>query len=178
MQMKWTIVWSLTLISGIVGCQQSSTPAAGNASSERPAVDGSAYLLPSEPEGAKDVIAVREAAADGEEVLVVGRIGGSENPWIDGRAAFSIVDNSLKACSDIPGDTCAKPWDYCCETPALPSSTALIKVVDQSGELVGADARELLNVQELSTVVVRGKAERDESGNLTVLATGVYVAKK
>jgi len=178
MQKKWTIVWALTLISGIVGCQQSSTPVADDASATHPAVDGCVYLLTDEPEDAKDVIAVREAAADGEEVLVVGRIGGSENPWIDGRAAFSIVDNSLKACSDIPGDTCAKPWDYCCETPSLPSSTALIKVVDQNGELVGADARELLNVKELSTVVVRGKAERDESGNFTVLATGVYVAKK
>ena len=40
-----------------------------------------------------------------------------------------------------------------------------------------ADARELLKVQELSTVVVRGKAQRDESGNLTVLANGVYVTK-
>ena len=142
MQKKWTIVWALTLISGIVGCQQSSTPVADNASATRPPVDGSVYLLTDEPEDAKDVIAVRETAADGEEVLVVGRIGGSENPWIDGRAAFSIVDNSLKACSDIPGDTCEKPWDYCCETPALPSSTALIKVVDQNGELVGRDGKQ------------------------------------
>ena len=37
--------------------------------------------------------------------------------------------------------------------------------------------RELLDVQELSTVVVKGKALRDESGNLTILASGVYVRK-
>jgi hypothetical protein len=30
----------------------------------------------------------------------------------------------------------------------------------------------------LSTVVVKGKAKRDEAGNLTVLATGVFVKKK
>ena len=40
-----------------------------------------------------------------------------------------------------------------------------------------ADARELLNVKEMSTVVVKGKAQRDEAGNLTILASGVYVKK-
>lgn len=38
-----------------------------------------------------------------------------------------------------------------------------------------ADARELLKVKELSTVVVKGKAQRDDAGNLTILASGVYV---
>ena len=37
------------------------------------------------------------------------------------------------------------------------------------------DARELLKVKELSTVVIKGKAKRDADGNLTVLANGVYV---
>jgi hypothetical protein len=107
----------------------------------------------------------------------VGRIGGSENPWIEGRAAFSIVDNSLKACSDIPGDNCPRPWDYCCQTDQLPTATALVKLVDESGELVKTDARKLLQLKELATVVVQGKAQRDEAGNLTVLADGIYVRK-
>jgi len=42
---------------------------------------------------------------------------------------------------------------------------------------VKADARGLLNVKEMSTVVVKGKAQRDEAGNLTILASGVYVKK-
>jgi hypothetical protein len=108
-------------------------------------------------------------------VLVVGRIGGSKNPWIEGRAAFSIVDRSLRACSDIEGDNCPFPWDYCCETSKLPTSTALVKIVDDGGQVVAADARELLKVKELQTVVVRGKAQRDEAGNLTVLASGLYI---
>jgi hypothetical protein len=32
-----------------------------------------------------------------------------------------------------------------------------------------------LGAKELSTVVVKGKAKRDDAGNLTVLASGVYV---
>lgn len=141
------------------------------------AVDGSKYLLTSEPAGAANVIAARESAKDDEEVVVVGRIGGSEDPWVAGRAAFSIVDPSLKACSDIPGDTCEKPWDYCCETDKLPKATAFVKVVDEKGEPVKADSRQLWDLKELQTVVIRGKAKRDEAGNLTVLANGVYVRK-
>jgi hypothetical protein len=32
-------------------------------------------------------------------------------------------------------------------------------------------------VKELSTVVIKGKAQRDDAGNLTVLANGVFVKK-
>ncbi len=157
----------------IVGCAQESEQPLPTAN-----VDGAKFTLSNEPEDAKDVIQAREDAEEGDDVVLVGRIGGSANPWIKDRAAFTIVDNSLKACSDIPGDQCAKPWDYCCETPKLPTSTALVKVVDENGELVKADARSLLNVEELSTVVVQGKAQRDDEGNLTVLASGVFVKKK
>ena len=111
------------------------------------------------------------------EIGAVGRIGGSTNPWVEGRASFEIVDSTLKACSDIPGDTCKTPWDYCCQTDKLPKSKALVKVVDASGTPVKSDARELLKLKELQTVVVRGKAKRDDAGNLTVLASGVYVRK-
>ena len=157
----------------IVGCAQESDQPSPNAN-----VDGTKFTLSKEPEDAQDVIQAREDAEEGDDVVLVGRIGGSANPWIKDRAAFTIVDNSLKACSDIPGDQCAKPWDYCCETPKLPTSTALVKVVDENGDLVKADARSLLNVEELSTVVVQGKAQRDDEGNLTVLASGVFVKKK
>jgi hypothetical protein len=158
-----------------IGCsQQPSTETA--AVSTAAAVDGSKFLLNQSPEDAQEVIQAREEAKDGDEVTLVGRIGGSANPWNEGRAIFSIVDNSLKACSDIPGDTCNKPWDYCCVSgKILKTSTALIKVVDERGNLVKADARDLLKVKELSTVVVKGKAKRDDAGNLTVLASGIYV---
>jgi hypothetical protein len=141
------------------------------------AVDGSQYIIREEPDGAKDVIAVRDSAQDGDDVLLEGRIGGAHNPWVDGYAAFTVVDSSLRACSDIPGDGCKTPWDYCCETPKLKTATALVKVVDEDGNAVAADARKLLNVTELSRVVVKGKAQRDEAGNLTVLASGIHVKK-
>ena len=59
----------------------------------------------------------------------------------------------------------------------LSSSKALVKVVDEQGNLLQTDARELFKVKELDTVVVRGKARRDDAGNLTVLANGVFVRR-
>ena len=84
-----------------------------NTPSSSVSVDGSKYLLGSEPEGGAGVIKSREETKDEEDVVIVGRIGGSENPWVDGRAAFSIVDLSLKSCADIGSDNCPKPWDFC-----------------------------------------------------------------
>ncbi len=170
----------LTLMLGAAlaasGCTQNGAQLDDTAGqSSTPSIDGSAYVLSTEPDGAEPVRAVREQSQDGDDVVLVGRIGGRANPWIEGRAAFSIVDPSLKACSDILGDACPKPWDYCCEMDRLPSSTALIKFVDDEGGLLRADARKLLNLSALQTVVVSGKAKRDESGNLTVLAAGIFV---
>lgn len=159
----------------VAGC--GSSPA-GDAATSGVSVDGTKYLLTSEPEGGMDVIQVRETAKDKDEVVIVGRIGGSGDPWVKGHAAFSIVDRSLKSCSDIEGDQCPTPWDYCCEPrESLAKATALVKVVDEDGKIIAAGASELLKVKELATVVVRGKAQRDADGNLTVLATGVFVKK-
>lgn len=140
--------------------------------------EGAHYLLDDEPVGVRQVSQIREESADGDDVVVVGRIGGSTNPWVEGRAAFYLVDQSLQACCDIPGDNCPKPWDYCCETDRLPTHTVFVKLVDEQGELVRTDAKSLLGVKELSTVVVQGKAQHDNANNVTVLAERIFIKRK
>lgn len=161
-----------------VGCKQEdesqSSQTAPESNAGTSTVDAK-YIMTEEPDGAEDVIAVRESAKDGDEILITGRIGGEMKPIVDGLVAFKIVDHSLNACSDIEGDNCATPWDYCCETDKLPGATAFVELHDKDGNLVKGDAKEILNVKELSTVVVKGKAERDDAGNLTVVAESVYV---
>jgi hypothetical protein len=76
-------------------------------------IDGSKYLLDSEPEGGIGVTKVRKEAKDQDEVVIVGRIGGQVDPWVRDRAAFFIVDLSLKSCADIGSDNCPNPWDFC-----------------------------------------------------------------
>ena len=134
----------------------------------------SKFLLKEEPDKPADVIAFRKAAEDKKDAVVIGRIGGRTNPWVKNAAAFSIVDRSLKPCNEREGDSCPKPWDYCCESD-LPKATVLVMMVDDNGKVVREDARKLLGVKELQTVVVQGKAKRDKAGNVTVLASKVYI---
>lgn len=173
------------LLAGMLaGCGERSTgspaatvapdkPAAG-----QPSAEGAKYRLAAEPAGAQEVISVRTDAADGDEVVVVGRIGGEVNPWVIGRAAFSLVDNSVRACSDIPGDACPTPWDYCCETDKLDTGKILVKLVDDGGQVIASDARELLGVGELDTVVIEGRVQKGADGNAVLLANGVYIRTK
>lgn len=163
----WTAVATAAVL--VIGCSQP-----GQQPAEEPQPSSSAYLLTEEPEGAHEVVDVLESAADGDEIVLVGRIGGDVNPWVEDVAAFNVADNSLVPCNEREGDTCETPWDYCCEAD-LGKATTLVEVVDGDGKLVATGARELLGVQELDTVVVQGTAQRDADGNLTVLATGVYV---
>lgn len=177
--LRYTVV--MMVATTLAGCTSESSTTTSNASPQVPdvaTVDGTAYLLDTEPEGAGNVIKVREEAGTDDDLLVVGRIGGSSDPWIDGRAAFTIVDLSVKSCNDTLDDKCPTPWDYCCETSKLPNSTALVKFVDEADQVVKADARTIFDLQELSTVVIKGTAKRDEAGNLTVLASGLFVKQK
>lgn len=175
--MKVSYAWNFLLLAGLfaAGCNS------GSDSSERPApagpsAEGARYLLPSEPGGAKGVVATRKEAKDGDAVVVVGRIGGDKQPWVEGRATFQIIDPSLMSCKETEGDSCPTPWDYRC-TPKEErlKMMATVKVVDGQGQTVAVDARQLLGLKELQTVVVRGQAKRDDQGNLTVLADGLFV---
>lgn len=106
------IVAGLALAIG-VGCfrQSARDPSAPAVSTAN--VDSSKFLLASEPEGVVGVIEGRNNAKHQDDVAILGRIGGSEDPWVEGRAAFSIVDVSLKSCLECGSDECPKPWDYC-----------------------------------------------------------------
>lgn len=170
-----------TLLLAVAGCGQSPAPEKSVSSNtaklsvSAPSAEGEKLLLKESPVEPQDVIAAREAVADGDDVVVEGRIGGSVDPWFEGRAAFHIVDRSLVPCNERPGDGCTTPWDYCCDTDRLKASKATVKFVDAQGNTLPTDARQLLGLKELQTVVVQGTAQRDEAGNLTVLATGLYV---
>jgi len=177
MPVRNIVLLSLGLaVATVIGCGSSAGPTTAIAP---PAVAHDArYVLAEEPADAQPVIAVRKDAKDGDEVTITGRIGGDVDPWVKGRATFVIVDPTLKACSEREGDSCPTPWDFCCEDIGhLNQSKATIKIVDDAGETISTDARELLGVTVLQTVTIRGQAKRDEAGNLTVLAKGVYVKR-
>ncbi len=135
--------------------------------------EGKQFMLTGEPAGAKGVIEVRKQAKDGDDIVVKGRVGGSTKPFTEGRASFLIVDPSLP-----PTMECHMPWDYC-EVPKaeLAAARAVVKFVDGQGKTLQTGAKELFGIKELTPVVVKGKASRDEKGNLSVLASGIFVLK-
>ncbi len=173
------VLCGLSLILGIgLGCSSNEPNAAQTNAIQ---LDSGPYLLASAPEKSLGVREARESVDDQEEIIVVGRIGGALNPWVDDRAAFQIVDTSLKACSDDKPEgahtSCPTPWDYCCETDKLPTSMALVQFADQKGNVLKQDARSLFDLVELQTVVIQGVAKRDDAGNLTIVAEKMFVQK-
>ncbi len=165
----------LLVIAGCGDAEEAATTTDTGAATA-PAIDGSQYLLDAEPEGAMDVIAARKDAKDDAEVVIVGRIGGKVDPWVDGMAVFNIADTSATPCNEIPGDKCQVPWDYCCETD-LGKKILLVEFHGDDARPLPAGAKGLFNVKELDTVVIQGKAKRDADGNLTVLASKMFVRK-
>jgi hypothetical protein len=134
------------------------------------------FLLKDEPNGAKAVIDARQDAKPGEEIIVRGRVGGSARPFVEGRAIFTIVGRGPLACSDIEGDGCKTPWDYCC-TPReeLRAHSATIQLVDENGAPIRTDIKGRRGIRELSDLTIVGSVVSTDAGSLIVRASGIYV---
>jgi hypothetical protein len=154
----------LSSLFGTIGCSPSSDNADSISASK------SAYEVTTEPDGSIPIGDARRQAKDDEEVTLVGRIGGSLEPFVEGMAAFTIVDPSVPYCADEEA-----PWSYCCHQDAVKENIATVQIVDETGNTVMSDARKLFNVKEFSTVTVQGKAKRDQQGNLAVHVTKLFV---
>ena len=134
------------------------------------------FHLASVPQGAKTVREVITSAQDGEPVTITGRVGGAKKVFVDGYAAFTIVDASLHPCGEASMDECKTPWDYCCVPPDEIAANAVSVELVADGRPLKASPRGFHGLDLLKTVVVQGKVAKDASGNVRVLATGVHVA--
>ena len=133
------------------------------------------FHLTAPPPGARPVADVLASAQSGDEVVVVGRVGGAERVFVDGFAAFTLVDPGVQPCGVGKMDDCPTPWDYCCDPPeVMAKSTLSVELVDGKSPL-RASARGFHGLDHLSTVVVQGELVRDGEGNARVLARGIHV---
>jgi len=170
-----TVAASLALLSGsLMGCGDGGTPAR-QASPAGPLPQG--LVVRGKAEGTH-VAAAKAAARQGEEIVLVGRIGGSEEPFVKGRAVFTIVDPSLKSCADMDDpDHCKTPWDYCCEDrDAMKRGSATIEIAGPDGRPLPVDLRGTADLVPLATVAVTGTVvERNDAGLLVVRAKRIEV---
>jgi hypothetical protein len=132
-------------------------------------------LLSQEPAGAVEVLDARDEAKDGEPIVLVGRLGGGLKPWIDGRAAFLLVDTRILPSCDEDGHQCEAGCPDCAKE--MLAASTMVKFLGSDGKVLAVDARDLLKAKEESTVVVRGIASRDPTGNLSIAAEGVFVRR-
>lgn len=137
-------------------------------------------FLKEEPAGAKVVEDVKKTAKVGDIVSLRGKVGGSKEPFVEGRAVFTVMGPGLKSCdegSDMP--SCATPWDYCCDTSKeIAAHSATIQIVDANGAPLRAAVRGTHGIKELSQLIVVGKVKQADDTVLLVDATGIFVAEK
>lgn len=128
-------------------------------------------------------------ATEPMEVVLVGQIGGLTNPWKEtqpdfpfarNQAAFfladpqSVTENAESGHQHAPGEECA----FCAAHEADRSSMlAMVRFLDENGDVLRIDVRDLFEVKETDTVVVQGTARVLEGGMMVVEATGLYVRR-
>ena len=146
-----------------------------------PAEAGQAILLATEPEGGEGVNGLKSTIlaglnSDGTDVLVCRVGGGGNETWDPDKAAFLVRDLDVKVETHDEGhgdegDDC--PFCRAAKKKVL-ESLALVQVVDQEGDVIPTDARQLLGLQEEQVIVAEGEAEV-EDGTLVFSASRVFV---
>jgi hypothetical protein len=181
--MKTMLLAATLALAGVgvmIGCDGDDAPAtpapaqptAGSAA----ALPGHLFLAKA-PDGAVELAAAKKSAKPGDEVIVRGRVAGSENPLAPNRAILTLLDASVKTCEQMPGDSCATPWDACCEPrETLQANTATVQVVDADGNPVKATLRGAGGIDPLKEGIVVGKvADASDKNTLVINATAFYV---
>lgn len=136
----------------------------------------SRLLMSSEPTGAVSVMDLRETIAGAaQEVVLVGRVGGSKPVFSTNHASFVMVDPAAMP-AHTHAEGCGDNCPYCSKG-AEDNAVAMIHCVNDRGDAVPVAADRLFDMSEGQTAVVHGHAHLDESGNLIVLADGVYIRR-
>ena len=173
----FTFAGSLFLLSA---CEKRPTAPRADAPAKSVAALPAGFFLASAPANVKTVEQIKASAKTGDTIAIQGRVGGGgENPFVDGRAVFTIVGPGIPACADNPDDHCKTPWDYCCETPEdVVAHSATIQIVDEKGALLRTSLKGQNGIKELSDLIVVGRVAQTDDKVLVVHATGVYIAKQ
>ncbi len=169
----------LLLACGLSGCDRGAAPATGGSSAATAPAAGPAPAAPAlpadlfataEPAGARGVLEAKAAARVGEEVTVRGRIGGRKEPFVEGRAMFTLVELALPTCNDKHGDGCPTPWDYCCEPATeVVRQSLTVQVPGPDGKALRTGLAGAHGLKPMAEVVVTGRIARVEEGGIVVL---------
>ena len=135
----------------------------------------SRLLLQVEPESTTTIAAARETSVENPQVSFVGQIVPDESEaFAKGQAAFLVTE----IVPEQEGHEGKEHADSCpfCKRRAANAPRVAVQFVDDSGEPLKIDARQLLGVQAGDTVVVQGEGRVIEDlGMFHVTANGIYL---
>jgi hypothetical protein len=158
----------------VVGVLAVAMTACGGGDAARPPVVApppaiAALMLAAEPPNALGVAAAKQAGPV-DRVAVAGRIAKVES----GFAMMTLMDLAIPYCGETnKEDDCKTPWDYCCESSDTRTKNALlVEVRDTAGKPIVTSS--LGDLRLLDQVTVTGRLQRDEHGNLVLLAAGWF----
>lgn len=176
-----TLFAAAVALAALAGCEKSTTETGGTpsgATSGGSAGDTSpAWLLASAPADPVDVGAAKATASEGDQIAIRGRIGGRSDPMSAESAVFVVMDPAIPSCADNPGDSCATPWDYCCEPQeVITANNATVQLIGEDGAPLAIDLRKH-GIEPLDEVIAVGTvAARPSEQTLIIKATGLYRA--
>jgi len=156
----------------------------------------SRLTISQEPKDAQHIVFVQKTMAaaqtkanpnESREVTVVGQIGGMPNvwpdlhpnfPWYEKQASFFVVDKKIAAMFAEHAKHHGGKSSNCafCQSLAAKNATAVavVNLVDENGEIIRMDTRQLLGLKDNQTVVIHGKARLLGGSMLVIDADGVY----
>ena len=170
-QSKLIVTIALLCIAPIA-CDQSAPTPPKNATNSTLPKD---LFVTQEPAGAAGVLKVRQSAKAGDHVAMIGRIGGSEKPFVSNRAVFTMVDASVKTCLEMGDAHCPTPADYCCEdSTELAKSMASVKITDKSGKPLPISLAADGSLKPLMWIAVEGTLQPTDGGAFIVNAEHIY----
>jgi len=166
-------LFTLLLILAPFGCGSDSESAksSSNGGDSKTSASGplASITLAVDPGEALAITAARKAES-GQDVVVVGRI----DDIVIGYASFTLKDLALEYCGQESPEDCKTPWDYCCIPPEDKAAASLMVMVDSADGDGAVEAEDLPGLRLLDVVVVKGKLQIDERGNVIVHAKGWF----
>jgi hypothetical protein len=139
----------------------------------------------------KQLVAAKRQAepAPSQEVVVAGQIGGMPNvwpethpdfPWYKDQASFFLVDSKVAAQFATHAKKHGENHNCSfCQSLARKNANAIavVNLTDEHGKTLRIDMRELMDLKERRTVVVRGKAKLLGGRLLVIDADGIHVPR-
>lgn len=157
----------------LVSCNKSETTASSApqhaASAPSPALK--AIIDASVAGEAKAIHVARESAKPGDTITVTGRVMGTDDPFVEGRAAFVLGDTDLLTpCNERPDDNCATPWDNCCDSKEDKKlGTATIQIIDAEGRVLKEPIEGVGGIAKLSRLSVSGTVAAGSTPELLII---------